>query len=258
MKKVLTWLGHNCWLLEAGQTKLLVDPFLPQPTAPVLPERVQADYILVSHGHGDHCGDALTVARRCNSTIIAIAEVCQWFSSKGVQKTEAMNIGGSIPFTCRVGDESKQGQVLMVPALHSSTMPDGASGGNSCGFVLSIPKSQNRIAVTNDDPVMPMNELLSDAFSIYFACDTSFFVDMSWIGGLGIDVAVLPIGDRYTMGPSASLDAARALHAPVVIPSHYGTWPVIGQNVRRWAQGIDKYTDARPLVLKPGERTELQ
>ncbi|MDD3587617.1 MAG: MBL fold metallo-hydrolase [Thermoguttaceae bacterium] len=257
MKKALTWLGHNCWLFEAGQTKLLIDPFLATRTAPVKPEQVQADYVLVSHGHGDHCADALSIAKRCHSTLVAIAEVGQWFGAKGIEKIEGMNIGGAVPFTCQDGNATKQGLIMMVPALHSSTMPDGASGGQPCGFVVSVPKSQNRIAATKDDPILPMNELLADAFSIYFACDTGFFVGMSWIGGLGIDVAVLPIGDRYTMGPAVSLDAARALHAGVVIPSHYGTWPMIDQDASRWAQAIGKYTDARAMVLKPGERTSL-
>lgn len=121
------------------------------------------------------------------------------------------------------------------------------------GFVLSF--SQNGAPLSPDQaPIKPLKDVLADAeaFSIYFACDTGYFSEMSWIGKLGIDVAVLPIGDRYTMGPSLSLEAISALNARYVVPCHYNTWPPISQDASKWADAVQRYTQSKPLVLKPG------
>ena len=256
MKKKLTWLGHNTLLLELGETKILVDPFLQTQTAPCKPEEVQADYILVSHGHSDHCADALSIAKRNNATIVGIAEVASWFAKNGIKKTEGMNIGGAIPFTCTGDGVTKKGQIMMVPALHSSTMPDGSPGGNSVGFIVSLPQTADALDLAPSKKIQPMNELLKDAFSVYFACDTGYFFEMSWIGELGIDWAVLPIGDRYTMGPAVSLDAIRAIHPKIVFPCHYGTWPPIDQNAKLWSEAVEKYTQSQPVILQPGKTFE--
>ena len=138
----------------------------------------------------------------------------------------------------------------MTPALHSSTMPDGRPGGNACGFLLSIPKAGSD--GFGDGEIRPLAETLSGAFHLYFACDTGYYSEMERLGTLGLDVAVLPIGDRYTMGPAASLDAIRALRPRKVIPSHYNTWPVIAQNAERWADAVRKYTDAEPILPQLG------
>ena len=116
----LTWLGHNCWLVETGEAKLLLDPFLDQsPTAPVKAAQVGADYILVSHGHFDHIDDAAPIARRTGATVIAAFEVCAWLQkTHGVKNVCEMNIGGACPFPF--------GRVKMTPAWHSSQLPDGS------------------------------------------------------------------------------------------------------------------------------------
>lgn len=249
MDKKLTWLGHNCWQLQLGGSVFVIDPFLPE-TAPVRAERVAADYLLVSHGHADHCAQAIDIARRTGATIVAMAEPAVWFRQEGVTRTEPMNIGGSIPLKVDSGEGSvSEIYVTMTPALHSSTMPDGSSGGNSCGFLLSIPKSPWK-----RDEVVPFRERVAECLNLYFACDTGWFSEMEYIGSLGLDLAVLPIGNRYTFGPDMSLDAIRALRPKRVIPTHYGTWNPIAQDPRPWAEAVKRYTEAEPIVPRPGEQ----
>lgn len=224
MNLQLTWMGHACWLLNVGPYSVLIDPFLDDnPAAPVKSQDVRADYILCSHGHFDHVGDARSIAQRCGSTIISNYEICEWFSKQGVEKTIGMNLGGGInlPF----------GRVKLTLAFHSSQLPDGSYGGNPAGFLVSIPGGQN----------------------IYFACDTALFSDMKLIGDTGIDVAVLPIGDLFTMGPEDSLLAIKLLRPAKVIPSHVNTFPQIAQDVDAWAREVQAQTEAIPVVLQPGE-----
>ncbi|MBO7723632.1 MAG: metal-dependent hydrolase [Thermoguttaceae bacterium] len=248
MDKQLTWLGHNCWQIRLGNSVLVVDPFLPD-SAPVRFDQVEADFLLVSHGHADHCAQAVDIARRTGATIVAMAEPAGWFNQKKVSRTEPMNIGGTIPLKIDSGEEGlSEIYVTMTPALHSSTMPDGSSGGNSCGFLVSIPK-----APWNRGAIVPFCERAADSCNLYFACDTGWFSEMEYIGSLGLELAVLPIGDRYTFGPEMSLDAIRALRPKRVIPTHYGTWAPIAQDPRLWAEAVKKYTEAEPVVLRPGE-----
>jgi len=223
MTAVLTWLGHGTWLIEADGTKVLLDPFLDDnPSAPVKAADVETDYILVSHGHFDHVSDAASIANRTGATVIAVYEIAEWFKNKhGVQNTLAMNVGGSVdlPF----------GRVKMTIAYHSSQLPDGSYGGNPVGFLLTIARKK-----------------------IYFACDTALFEDMTLIGAEGIDLAVLPIGDLYTMGPLESLRAIELIDPRMVAPAHYNTWPPIEQDVQEWVLNVRHVTTAVPLVVKPG------
>ncbi len=151
-------------------------------------------------------------------------EICTWLEKQGVKNTEPMNIGGGIalPF----------GRVQMTIAHHSSGLPDGADGGNPSGadFVLST---------------------LPDG-KIYFACDTALFSDMERIGAEGIDLAVLPIGDRFTMGPDDALAAVKLIKPRRVVPSHYNTWPPIHQDAAAWAARVTRETSAEPIVVEPG------
>jgi len=187
MATTLRWLGHGCWLVAAGKTTILVDPFLnDSPTAPVKADGVKADYVLVSHGHFDHVADAAF------------------------------------------------GRVKMTIAHHSSVLPDGSGGGNPGGFVLS----------------------LADG-TVYFACDTGLFYDMKLIGAGGLDLAVLPIGDRFTMGPDDAVEAVKLLKPKRVVPSHYNTWPPIAQDTVPWVDRIKAETDAQPIVIAPGETITL-
>ncbi len=253
--KKLTWFGHNCFLFEFDNTKFLIDPFLVKGVSPVTAKDVSANYILVSHGHLDHCSDAEEIAKNNDSTIIAIAEIAGYFSNKQV-KTEPINIGGAIYLPLTTTNQPSM-QVLAVQAPHSSTMPDNSPGGNSLGFVLSF--SRTGLALSPDKaPLKPMKQMLADAnaFNVYFACDAGLFSEMEWIGELGIDLAVLPIGSRYTMGPAISLDAINMLKPRFVIPSHYSTWSPIAQNVINWSNSVKQFTNSYPLLLSPGDSIE--
>lgn len=228
MPTELIWLGHNCWLIETGGVKLLLDPFLDDsPTAPRKAADIQADYLLISHGHFDHIADAAPIALRTGATVIGAFEICQWLREKhSVPSACEMNIGGGcdLPF----------GRVKMTPAWHSSQLPDGSYGGNPGGFLLT----------------------LSDGV-IYFACDTALFEDMRRIGAAGVDLAVLPIGDKFTMGPDDSIEAVKLIQPRRVAPAHYNTWPPIAQDADAWARRVKSETSALPIVLQPGERITL-
>ena len=229
MATKLTWLGHGTWLIETAGHRVLLDPFLnDNPAAPVKADQVECDFILISHGHFDHVADAAAVAKRTGATVIAIFEICQWLQGQGVpeEKTWAMNLGGACqqPF----------GRVKLTPALHSSTLPDGSSGGDPGGFLLSLAEG-----------------------NVYFACDTALFSDMELIGRAGLQVAVLPIGDNFTMGPEDALEAVKLLRPQCVIPAHYNTWPPIAQDAAAWARDVEQQTDSRAVVLEPGQSYTL-
>ena len=251
--KRLIWLGHNCFLFEYNGCKFLVDPFLVNGVAPVQAHEIKANYLLVSHGHSDHCASVPEIAANTGATIISVAEVAGFFAKKGL-KTESMNIGGAIYLPASKNPEDPKAQIMMVQAPHSSTMPDNSPGGNSVGFILSFSQNGTHLSPAKA-PIKPMKNTLDDAlaFSIYFACDSGYFTEMNWIGQLGIDVAVLPIGDRFTMGPSLSLDAVNAINPQYVVPCHYNTWEPIAQSVDKWSDAVQQYTKAIPLVLTPGK-----
>ena len=224
MPLTITWLGHNCWSLETGQHTLLIDPYLDDsPVAPVKSAAVSADFILVSHGHFDHVGDTVQIAQRTGATVLAGYEVSEWLKKQGVaeDKLVAMNPGGATqqPF----------GRAKFTIAHHSSSLPDGSYGGVPGGWLLEI-----------------------DGQRLYFACDTALFSDMKLIGHGGLDLAVLPIGDLYTMGPDDSVEAIKLLAPKRVAPCHYNTWPPIAQNAHDWAKRVRDHTAAEPVVLDPG------
>ena len=223
----LTWLGHGCWSIAASGQHILLDPFLDaSPTAPVKAGDVRADAILISHGHFDHIADAAAIARRTGATVYANYEICEWLGKQGVEKLESMNLGGSV--------QAPFGRVKLTIAHHSSVLPDGAPGGNPGGFHLSL-----------------------EGRTVYFACDTALFLDMKLIGAGGLDLAVVPIGDRYTMGPEDSIEAIKLLAPRKVAPAHYNTWPPIAQDAQTWADRVRAHTSAEPIVLRPGGVIEL-
>jgi L-ascorbate metabolism protein UlaG (beta-lactamase superfamily) len=222
MATTVRWLGHNCWLINASGKSILLDPFLnDSPTAPVKADAVKPDYMLISHGHFDHMADAADIAKRSGATVAAAFEICEWLGKQGVENLQQMNLGGAIDLPI--------GNVKMTVAHHSSVLPDGTYGGNPGGFLLT----------------------LADA-NIYFACDTALFSDMKLIGAGGLDLAVLPIGDRFTMGPDDSIEAVKLLTPRRVAPCHYNTWPPIAQDANAWAERMRSETQAEPIVLEPG------
>ncbi|MEO1498530.1 MAG: metal-dependent hydrolase [Planctomycetota bacterium] len=225
----ITWLGHNAWAIDTGEHKLLVDPFFDDsPTSPVKADEVEADYVLLSHGHGDHLGDTVAIAKRTGATVVTNYELSVWLTGQGVDAGHAlgMNPGGGVdlPF----------GRVTMTVADHSSSLPDGAYAGVAMGIVVTLGEKR-----------------------VYFACDTALFSDMRLIGAGGLDLAVLPIGDLFTMGPADSVEATRLLAPAKVAPCHYNTFPPIEQDAAAWAEAIRSKTDAEPIVLSPGEALEL-
>lgn len=223
----VTWYGHACFMIDTGDARLLIDPFITgNPTAPVTADQLNPDFILVSHGHGDHVGDAVAIAKRTQATTISNFEIQNWLSSQGVENTHPMHIGGGFDFPW--------GRVKLTIAHHGSVLPDGTYGGNPCGFLLII---QGR--------------------KIYHACDTGLFYDMKLIGEEGIDLAILPIGDNFTMGPDDALRAVKLLQPKRVIPIHFNTFDVIRQDPHKWAERVKRETAAEAIVLEPGQSIEL-
>lgn len=219
-----TFYGHACFGIDTGNETLLFDPFLTgNDAASVRADEVKCDYILLSHAHGDHFGDADAIAARTGAAVVAIPEVLGLFQT-APRAAYPMNLGGRVqlPF----------GLVTMVPALHSSGVP----GGVACGFVVQF----------------------TDGPTVYYAGDTALFSDMALIGRkTPVDYAVLPIGDNYTMGPEDAVDAARLVGAKHVIPIHYNTWPVIAQDPAQFA-ALAEAAGVAPHVIAPGESLELK
>jgi len=223
----ITYHSHSCFTINSDGTLLLVDPFLSgNPLADVGPDEVEADYILVSHGHGDHIGDTVAIAKRTGATVVSNFEIQGWLAGQGVENTHPLHIGGGYDFPC--------GRIKLTIAHHGSGLPDGTYGGNPAGFLLTLGGKK-----------------------IYHACDTGLFYDMKLIGEVGLDLAILPIGDNFTMGPDDALRAVKLLEPKVVVPIHYDTFDVIRQDPQAFAKRVEAETAARCVVLKPGDSYRL-
>ncbi len=223
----LTWYGHSVFALNIGGDHILADPFFTgNSLAPVSAEAVEANYILVTHGHGDHVGDTVAIAKRTGALVISNFEICNWLQAQGVSRTHAQHIGG--------GFQHPFGYLKLTIAHHGSALPDGSCGGNPCGLLLT-----------------------AEGKKIYLAGDTGLFYSMRLIGEEGIDLAALPIGDNFTMGPDDALRAVKLIEPRVVIPIHYDTFDVVKQDPHGWAERVRSKTAAEPVVLKPGESYEL-
>ncbi|UUX91888.1 metal-dependent hydrolase [Methanoplanus endosymbiosus] len=211
----IKWLGHSCFYLE-GTKKILIDPFMPYGDFGCKP-----DIVAVTHGHDDHLGEALSL----NKLTVCPNELAKYLSARGLE-TEPMNIGGSI--------EVLGIRFTMVPALHSSWFEmggEGAYGGPASGFVIEV-----------------------DGVRVYHAGDTGLFSDMKLIHDLyHPDVALLPIGDRFTMGPTEAMMAAEFVGAPLVIPMHYNTFPLIEQDAEEFKRTIETVTNMKVCVMMPGD-----
>jgi len=227
MEVKVTWYSHACFLIETDKARLLTDPFLTgNPMAPVSAADIETDYILVSHGHGDHVGDTVPIAKRTGATVISNFEIHNWLAGQGIENAHPQHIGG--------GFDYPWGRVKLTIAHHGSALPDGSYGGNPCGFLFYIGGKK-----------------------IYHACDTGLFYDMKLIGEEGIDLAILPIGDNFTMGPVDALRAVKLIKPQQVVPIHYNTFDVIKQDPNAWATKVEKDTAAKVIVMKPGETMSL-
>jgi L-ascorbate metabolism protein UlaG (beta-lactamase superfamily) len=223
----LTWYGHACWGIETPNGILLIDPFLSgNPVATVKVGEVAADFILVSHGHSDHLGDTVEIAKRTGATVISNFEIAGYCEAKGC-KAHPLHIGGGRDFAF--------GRVKLTIAHHGSAFPDGTYAGSPCGFLMTIDKKR-----------------------IYDAADTGLFYDMKLIGEEGIDLAMLPIGDNFTMGPDDALRAVKLIKPKVVIPMHYNTFDLISQDPKSFASRVKRAVPkTKVAVLKPGESYSL-
>lgn len=218
------WLAHSAFAFSIDGNSVYVDPFITNnPLSPIKVNEADADVILVSHGHGDHVGDAVAIAQRTQAPTISNVEIAGWLRHQGAPNAIGINTGGTINLDFM--------SVKLTPAFHSSSLPDGSYGGMPNGMII----------VTNG------------GLKIYYAGDTALFRDMELIGDEGIDMAFLPIGDYFTMGISDSIRAINFIRPRTVIPMHYNTFPPIVQNVAEWARRVHEETRAVPIVLDPGQ-----
>jgi len=216
----ITWLGHSCFVIE-GSKRVIIDPFIPEGEVPK-----DVDIVAVTHGHSDHFGETLSYS----APVIAVNEIARWLQEKGMT-AEGMNIGGTV--------EVEGVRFTMTPALHSSWLEasgqQGFYGGVAAGFVIRM-----------------------DGKVIYHAGDTGLFSDMKLIRELyHPEIAMLPIGGRYTMGPDEAMMAAEFIGADTVIPMHYNTFPPIEQDAEAFKKSIERTSNIRVKVLSPGETIEI-
>jgi L-ascorbate metabolism protein UlaG (beta-lactamase superfamily) len=225
----ITWLGHSSFRVRTpGGKEILFDPWYTGNPSFIESSRPKsADLILISHGHSDHITDAAAMAKQTGATVVGIWEVTSWLGAKGVQHVEPMNKGGTIT--------SKGLRITMTDARHSSSIDkDLTYLGEAAGFVVKLENDQ----------------------TIYYAGDTSLFGDMKLIGELyKPDIAFLPIGDRFTMGPDTAAMAAQWLGVKQVVPMHYGTFPLLTGTPHQLEQHL-KDKGIEVLTLLPGETAE--
>ncbi len=223
----LTYYGHASFEVVTNGTHILIDPFLTgNPAAKTKADELEADYILVTHGHGDHIGDTVAIAKRTGAVAVSNAEIASWLSRQGIE-THAMHIGGGYHFPF--------GYAKLTQALHGSPLPDGGYGGNPGGFLLRLEEGR----------------------TLYFAGDTGLFSDMRLIGDEGLDLAAIPIGDNFTMGPDDALKAVEFLRPKVVFPMHYDTFAMIEQNVAAWKARVEAVCDAEVMILNVDGSAEI-
>ncbi|HEY4302359.1 MAG TPA: metal-dependent hydrolase [Candidatus Didemnitutus sp.] len=224
----VTYYGHSCFLIEAAGARLLIDPYLTgNPQAAIAADDVRCDAILLSHGHEDHTCDALGIAKRNNATIIANYEIAEYFGAKGA-RTHGLNPGG--------GHRFPFGRVSLTLAHHSSSLGEPLAPiylGTACGLLIA-----------------------AEGRRVYHAGDTALFLDMELIGRGGLDLAMIPIGDNFTMGPEDALEALGLLRPTLAVPMHYNTWPVIAQDADEFARRAAA-RGRQVEVLPPGGILEL-
>lgn len=227
----ITWHGQSAFSFEADGKTVMTDPFLSgNPVSTTDPASVNPSTILLSHAHNDHVGDTVEIAKRTGAKVIATFELANYIGSQGVKNAVGGNHGGTVAFD--------GGTAKFTPAWHTSSFSDESGNvvapGIPAGFVIRF-----------------------GGKTIYFAGDTALFMDMQLIGEEGIDIAILPIGDHFTMGPKDALKAVRFLNPATVIPCHYDTFPPIQQDAQAFKADVEGQTAATVIVLKPGESTDI-
>lgn len=223
-----TYYGHSCFSVKIQGKTILFDPFITgnELAGYIDVDKIQADYILVSHGHSDHVGDLLSIAKRTGALVIAAFEITEWLAAQGIAHVHPLNLGGKKSFDW--------GTVKMVPAVHSSVLPDGTYGGNPGGFVITSPDG-----------------------NFYYSGDTSLTLDMQLIPRYAVlNFAVLPVGDNFTMGPEDAVIAAEFINCSKIIGVHYDTFGYVKID-HAYAQQC--FTDKGRELLLPeiGETIEL-
>lgn len=222
----LTYFSHSAWKIESKGKTILIDPFISgNPTAPVKADQVNADFIIITHAHGDHIGDTVEIAKRCSSLVISNFEISNWAGQQGL-KSHPLHIGGGRGF--------EFGYVKLTQAFHGSSFPDGAYGGMPAGVLVTV-----------------------EGKTIYHTGDTGIFGDMKLIGEMNpVDVALVPIGDNFTMGIKDALKAVELINPKMVIPMHYKTFDVIDADPQKFAAEVKK-TGVEAKVLDFGQSIEL-
>lgn len=216
--------GHSCFSLKSSEHSLVIDPwFDDNPLADIKANEVECDYLLVTHGHFDHLGDAIAISKKTGATIIGVAELATYCSNNGA-KAHGMHIGGGyqFPFGC----------VQLTPAWHgSSILGENLYLGCPCGFVIELGNKH-----------------------IYHAGDTGLFGDMGLISAkYSLDVALLPIGDNFVMGPEDALTAVEFLKPLQVVPMHYNTFEIIKQDPELFKKNVEANTNSKCVVMESGE-----
>ena len=227
MALTIKWLGHSSFQFDIDGHKLLIDPWLTgNPVAKVAAADLDAEVILLTHAHDDHVADAIDIARRRDATIVCNFEMGSWYLAKGMSKVFQGNPGGTF--------SNEWMSAKWTLAFHSSSFGDGSYGGQPNGFIIR-----------------------GGGYTIYHAGDTALFGDMRLIGAEGLDAALLPIGDVFTMGVEDSIRAIKLLQPGTVVPIHFNTFPPIEQDAEAWALRVERETDAKALVMQPNDEFEL-
>jgi L-ascorbate metabolism protein UlaG (beta-lactamase superfamily) len=219
----IRFLGHAAFEFSDGDTTVLIDPFITgNPAATVTADELNADVILLTHGHGDHYGDVIPIAKRTGATVVAIVEIAGELEGEGLENLSNPNLGGTVTF--------EWGSVKLVPAWHTSTTPKGTVN-TPAGMIVEI-----------------------GGKTIYHLGDTSLFGDLELIGRRhAIDVALVPIGGHFTMDRHDAVEAVRMIGPRQVIPCHYNTFPPIQADAGAFKADVESSTASEVIVLEPGE-----